>query len=161
MLVNKKIITAFLEEGGRKLGLSQKIIKACLEKLPEEAPFTYVVLASGLLYIYSALYAERRTEREIANAMNVSEVSIRKAYKWLRGDTEDKKKGKWEKIDNYILKILDKPMYLSEISKKLKRKYPKETNARRVSTRLEHLLTKKKIAQSGEHTFKYIRKISD
>jgi len=85
MLLKKAKIKS-LVKSAKDLNLSEKTIEDIfkkVEELPKNVPFNHVSVASALIYIYSRINKEPRTQREVARVLNTSEVSIGKCTKWI------------------------------------------------------------------------------
>ncbi|MDG7007235.1 MAG: transcription initiation factor IIB [Nitrososphaerota archaeon] len=72
-----------------KVGLSEKVVRKALEiiKMTEEMEISAGKMPMGLaassLYLAGVLEGEKRTQKEIAEAAEVTEVTVRNRYKWL------------------------------------------------------------------------------
>lgn len=51
------------------------------------------VIASGLLYIAACVEKERRTQRDVGNVMNVTEVTVRDSYRRIFNDLNLERSG--------------------------------------------------------------------
>jgi len=71
----------------RKLGLSNKVLTKAAElvKLLEESGMmsgkSYVSLSAASVYLMATLFDEKRTQKDVASSINLTEVSIRNRYK--------------------------------------------------------------------------------
>ena len=71
----------------RKLGLSNKVLTKASElvNVLEQSGMTsgksYVSLSAASIYLVATLFDEKRTQKDVASAINLTEVSIRNRYK--------------------------------------------------------------------------------
>jgi transcription initiation factor TFIIIB Brf1 subunit/transcription initiation factor TFIIB len=92
MIIEKNLIRYYIKESLKKLNLSENVLnesEKILNKISNEevinVPFSLKTVVATLIYVSSKFTNEKRTEREIADKLLTTEVSIRNFLRYLEG----------------------------------------------------------------------------
>jgi transcription initiation factor TFIIIB Brf1 subunit/transcription initiation factor TFIIB len=92
MIIEKSLIRFYIKESLQKLNLSENVFNEAekiLSKLSNDevvnVPFSLKTVVATLIYVSSKFANERRTEKEIADKLLTTEVSIRNFLRYLEG----------------------------------------------------------------------------